>query len=250
MGHVIQELVSKSDDTEIVFCCDPRRRDSKSLSDITKVERNPSEVLDVYVDFTSPDAVVGNVELASKIGIDSVIGTTGWYDHLDHVKRIANEHGRRVLYAPNFSPGVNVLFHTAQNLAKLLANFGYDVAVFEAHHTAKVDAPSGTAITLGNILLKEMGKERLTYERRDKRADAEIDVLGIRIGKVAGHHEVWFTPRESYSERLILQHDIFNPEILGIGALIGVRWVAEAQKEPKAAGLYNFYEDVLELPKI
>ena len=92
--------------------------------------------------------------------------------------------------------------------------------------------------------------EKLADERRVKKEETEIDVLGQRIGQVAGQHEIWFTPRESYSERLILQHDILTPEILGIGALRGVRWIAEAQREKKPAGLYNFYEDALGLGKI
>ena len=100
---------------------------------------------------------------------------------------------------------------------------------------------------MGNILLKGMKKEKLAYERRGKRGDYEVDVLGVRLGKVAGHHEVWFTPGESYSERLVLQHDVFNPEVFGIGALMGVRWIAEAHKMQRPAGLYSFYEDVLGL---
>ena len=94
-----------------------------------------------------------------------------------------------------------------------------------------------------------MKKEKLAYERRVKQEETEIDVLGQRIGKVAGQHEIWFTPRESYSERLILQHDILTPEILGIGALSSIRWLVKAQREDKPAGLYNFYEDVLGLGK-
>jgi dihydrodipicolinate reductase len=100
-------------------------------------------------------------------------------------------------------------------------------------------------------LLKEMkDKAKLAHERRVKREVNEIDVLGERVGQVAGQHEVWFTPRESYSERLILQHDILTPEILGVGALSGVRWISEAQREKKPAKLYNFYEDVLGLGKM
>jgi 4-hydroxy-tetrahydrodipicolinate reductase len=131
-------------------------------------------------------------------------------------------------------------------LARLLGNFGYDVMVREIHHTGKADAPSGTAIALGNFLKGEMEKKmNLAYERREKRVDEEIDVIGSRIGKIAGHHEVWFTPEESYSERLIVQHDVFTPEIFGLGALMGLRWVIKAQKTGKPPGLYNFYEDVL-----
>lgn len=250
MGKILRDLISKSEDIEIVYGFDPERKDLKTLSDVKKLESYQDGTINVYVDFTRPDAVVTNVEQASRMGIDSMIGTSGWYSSLDEVKNTAITYNRRILYSPNFSPGVNVLFHIAYEAVRLLGNFEYDVAVREAHHTGKVDAPSGTAITLGNILLKGADKAKLAHERRDKREDFEIDVLGMRIGKVAGHHEIWYTPKESYSERLILQHDVFKPEVFGIGALRGIRWIAEAQKKRKSAGVYTFYEDVLGLTQI
>ncbi len=251
MGKIIQDLALKSDDIEVVFGFDPKKDDQKSFLDIIKMEKHLAHVIDVYLNFTVPSAIMANVEQASKLEIDSVIGTTGWYNQVDNVKQIATRYDRRILYASNFSPGVNVLFYATREVARLLNKFGYDTTVREVHHAGKVDAPSGTAITLGNILLKEMKpKEKLAYERRGKREENVIDVLGQRAGQVAGQHEVWFTPRSSYSERLILQHDILTPEILGIGALSGVRWIAEAQKAHKPAGLYNFFEDVLNLGSI
>ena len=250
MGRIIQGLALKSDDIEVVYCFDPKREDLKSFFDVARLRKHLYKAVDVYLDFTTPNAVIDNVDQAINAGIDSVIGTTGWYDRLGDVKKMALKHSRRILYASNFSPGVNVLFYATHEVARLLGEFGYDATVREIHHTGKVDAPSGTAITLGNILLKKMKKKKLAYERRVKKEETEIDVLGQRIGQVAGQHEIWFTPRESYSERLILQHDILTPEILGIGALSGVRWIAKAQREQKPAGLYNFYEDVLGLGKI
>ncbi len=248
MGKIIQELALKSDDIEVVYDFDPKKKDLKSFLDVADLCKHLDQEVDVYLDFTAPTAVIENLEYVSKAGIDSVIATTGWYNRVEDVKKMAVKHQRRILYASNFSPGVNVLFYVTHEVARLLGKFGYDVTVREVHHAGKVDAPSGTAIMLGNILLKEMKKkEKLTYERRGKREEYEIDVLGQRLGQVAGQHEVWFTPRESYSERLILQHDILTPEILGIGALRGVRWVAESQKKQRPSGLYNFYEDVLGL---
>jgi len=250
MGRIIQEMISKSSDIEVAFGFDPKKADLKSFADILKLKGSSEKTVDVYVDFTSPGAVIPNVEQASKVGIDSLIGTTGWYDRLDDVKNIAFKSGRRILYAPNFSPGVNVMFYLTHEAARLLGKFEYDVAVHEVHHAAKVDAPSGTAVTLGNILLKETKREKLAYERREKRKDTEVDVLGIRVGRVAGYHEVWFTPKDTYAERLILQHDAFTPEVFAIGALVGIRWIAEARQKKKPAGLYTFYEDVLGLGKL
>ena len=247
MGQIIRNLISQTSDEEVVYGFDIKKPDLKSFSDLLRLDKDVKNKIDVYVDFTTPDAVLHNVEDASKAGVDSLIATTGWYDHLEEVKGLASKYNRRILYSPNFAPGVNVLFYVTSEAARLLEKFGYDTVVREVHHTAKTDAPSGTAIALGNILSKQMKREKLAYERRGKRDDSEIDVSGVRVGKVAGSHEVWFTPKGSYSERLILQHDAFTPEVFGIGVLTGIRWIAEAQNSKKPAGLYTFSKDVLGL---
>ena len=249
MGQIIKSLAARSGDIEVAYGFDPTLKDLKNLSDIAELGKELNKIADVYMDFTVPEATIHNVEYASSLGLDSVVGTTGWYDSLENVKDIAFKYRRRVLYAPNFSPGVNVLFYATREVARLLGKLGYDASVREVHHVEKADAPSGTAIELGNILLHEMNRESLAYVRRDKRKASEIDVLGTRVGRVTGSHEVWFTPSESYSERFILQHDLFSREILGLGALIGVRWIAQAKKDRKQPGLYTFYGDVLGLAR-
>ena len=108
MGYVIRELAAKSDDIEVVYGFDPRLDDLKNFSDIARLGKELNKTADVYLDFTVPEAVVHNVEDASSMGLDSVIGTTGWYDRLEDLKNIALKYRRRILYAPNFSPGVNV----------------------------------------------------------------------------------------------------------------------------------------------
>lgn len=246
MGQIMQALISKTEDIELVSTFDLQDPARQTFSDVQLGTEIPQHV-DIYIDFTHPHAVLDNVKLAAEAGLDSIIGTSGWYDRLDDVKAIAKSYSRRILYSPNFSPGVNVLFYAAQQVAKLLAGFGYDAAIREIHHTDKIDAPSGTAITLGDLVRKAMGKTSLAFTRRGKRNLSEIDVLGTRVGKVAGHHEIWFTPQESYAERLILQHDVFTRDVFGIGVLQGTRWLAKAQTKRKLPGLYSFYSDVLGL---
>jgi 4-hydroxy-tetrahydrodipicolinate reductase len=246
MGQVMQALIATTEDIELVSTFDLQNSARQTFSDIRR-GTEISQPIDIYVDFTHPEAVLDNVKQAAEAELDSIIGTSGWYNHLDDVEAMAKDYGRRILYSPNFSPGVNVLFYAAQQVAKLLARFGYDVAVREIHHTDKIDAPSGTAITLGDLVRKAMCKSSLAYTRRGKRSLSEIDVLGTRVGKVAGHHEVWFTPQESYAERLILQHDVFTRDVFGIGVLQGIRWLANAHKQRVQPGLYSFYNDVLGL---
>jgi len=242
MGKVLQKLISESDDIEVVCKVDHNLSECKSVSDALKSKISA----DVFIDFTHPDSVVDNIKQISKAGFDILVGTTGWYDKIDEVKNIAIKNKKRILYAPNFAIGVNALFYITDQLSKLLGRLDFDVTVRELHHTKKADSPSGTAKALAEILKKNVdGKDTLTFERRVKRKDNEIDVLGGRVGLVAGHHEIWFTPKKSYSERLILQHDAFNPEVFGIGALQGIRWIVK--NKDKKPGLYTFKEDVLGL---
>ena len=244
MGKVLQRLISETDDIEVLCRIGHGSPEYNEVDDV--IGKPILSSVDVYGDFTNPDSVVGNIKKISEAGIDSVIGTTGWYDRTDEVRDIALKYGRRILYAPNFSIGVNVLFHLVDEASRLLGRLGYDVFVGELHHTDKVDSPSGTAKKLGTILQKNIeGKSTLIYERRTKRADNEIDVLGGRVGRVAGHHEVWFTPEDAYSEVLVLRHDAFSREVFGKGALEGIRWVY--RNKGKKPGLHPFQKDVLNL---
>jgi 4-hydroxy-tetrahydrodipicolinate reductase len=249
MGKCLQTLITITDDIEVVYRIDPKCAEDRETT-FVNVEnfskRSLASNIDVYVDFTYPATVIDNVARISEMGIDSIIGTTGWYDKIEEMKNVATKYRRRILFSPNFSPGVNAMFYTSRQLARILGRFGYDVAVREIHHSGKVDAPSGTAILLGRILLEQLkGKGILTYERRSKRNDEEIDVSAIRAGQITGQHEVWFTPSDSYSERIVVQHDSFSREAFGKGVLESIRWLYRNKDLPPR--LYTFQEDVLNL---
>lgn len=253
MGKVLQRLISEAPDIEVSALVDPLYEGMEELeakpvrsSTVSKVAIIYSEP-DVYVDFTTPDAVVENIK-AIPFGMDCVIGTTGWYDHIGEVEKIAKKDGRRMVFAPNFSIGVNALFAATEYLAKILGELGYDAAVTELHHTGKRDSPSGTAIQLGKILADKIpGKTKTATTRTNARAPEEIDVLGGRVGSVVGHHRVHFVPNGNYCERIILEHDAFNRDVFGLGALEAVRWVYKSAQGGKQPGLYTFRHDVLGL---
>lgn len=239
MGNTIKEVAESEGDIEVAVTFDPNGGDYSSIS---YYEGNG---IDLYVDFTHPDAVVENVREAARKGINTVIGTTGWYDKLKEVEEIARENNVRVLYASNFSVGTNLLFAAVDYLSKKLPD-GWDVAVDEKHHTGKADAPSGTGKTLGKILVENIqGKEEQTHVREKKRSDEKVDVIGVRVGSVAGEHEVNFVPEDSYDERLQLTHNSFSTRAFAQGAITAAKWLHKNQDlEPS---LYNFKEDVLEL---
>jgi len=114
--------------------------------------------VDVVVDFTTPQAVMGNIEACVNAGKDLLVGTTGWYGDLDKVRQMVEKKGTGFLYGANFSIGINLLFEAAQTAAGILQHH-YSGQIFERHHAQKKDAPSGTAATLQKIIRDTSGKE-------------------------------------------------------------------------------------------
>jgi 4-hydroxy-tetrahydrodipicolinate reductase len=247
MGQVLKRLIGKADDMALALEFDPKKADSPAalldgFRDMIKYKDH------IYVDFTEPDAVMDNVKNFSELGLDSVIGTTKWYDKLGEMEKIAKSNGRRIIYAPNFSIGVNATFAATKYLSKLLGPLGFDTGVLELHHTRKKDSPSGTAETLGKILIDNVpGKNTASYVRLEERPDDEIDVLGGRVGSVTGYHMIVFSPKSGDYERLTIEHNASNRDTFGMGALKGIRWLYNAGKEGKEPGVYNFGRDVLGL---
>ncbi|GEM_PF-436110 len=253
MGNVLKKLISEADDMEIVARIDtaPRVGDVIGVDfggvDCFFPEDEDAERM-VYVDFTQPDEVLDNIRDISEKGIDSVIGTTGWYDKMKEMKAIAKWNERRILYASNFSIGVNVLFAATEYVTKKLRSWSYDAGILELHNTGKKDSPSGTAQMLGSIVVNILsGKEKAVYERRNKRQDNEVDVLGGRVGSVTGWHRIVFSPESGDYERLILEHSASNRDAFGTGAIEGIRWIYRAKKRGKKPGVYEFRKDVLKL---
>ena len=138
--------------------------------------------VDVVIDFTAPEAAVENMRAVLALGGRIVVGTTGWYAHLDEMKALAAKRGGALLYGTNFSIGVQKLFRLTAELAQLE---GYSFSISETHHTSKLDAPSGTAITLKQII-------------HAVRPGIEIPVTSHRIGDAKGEHIVTATERRRH----------------------------------------------------
>lgn len=180
----------------------------------------------VLIDFTSPDSTRHWLKSCRDRGIAMVIGTTGLQD-ADHaaIERAATD--IPVLQAPNMSLGVNVLFKVAGEVAKMLGD-DYDKEIVEGHHRFKKDAPSGTAASLAEAILKAMGKgrESLVYDRHGDdvvRKRGEIGMHSLRIGDEVGRHTAYFA---ALGERLELTHVATNRDTFAHGALRAARWLA------------------------
>jgi 4-hydroxy-tetrahydrodipicolinate reductase len=162
--------------------------------------------VDVVIDFTTPDAAVENIRAVLALGCRIVVGTTGWYARLPELKAIAERRGGGLLYGTNFSMGVQKLFHLTAELAQLE---GYKFAISETHHTSKLDAPSGTAITLKQII-------------HSVRPDIDVPIESHRVGDANGEHIV--TAKSEY-DLIELRHDAQSRRGFAVGAVRAAEWL-------------------------
>ncbi len=162
--------------------------------------------VDVVVDFTAPEAAVENMRAVLALGGRIVVGTTGWYAKLAEMKALALQRGGGLLYGTNFSIGVQKLFQLTAELAKLE---GYKFSIDETHHVTKLDAPSGTAITLKEIILSA-------------RPGIDVPVESHRVGDAKGEHVVRAV---SDHDTLELRHDAHSRRGFALGAVRGAEWL-------------------------
>lgn len=163
--------------------------------------------VDVVVDFTAPEAAVENMRAVLALGGRIVVGTTGWYAQLNEMKALAIKRDGGLLYGTNFSIGVQKLFRLTAELAAL---DGYKFSIDETHHTSKLDAPSGTAITLKEII-------------ESVRPGAEVPIASHRVGDAKGEHIVTAT---SEYDVLELRHDAYSRRGFALGAVRAAEWLA------------------------
>jgi 4-hydroxy-tetrahydrodipicolinate reductase len=178
---------------------------------------------DVCIEFSVPDAVLDNMRVASEARVDIVVGATGWYDHLEEVRPWFTDSA--LLYAQNFSIGVNTFYRIVRRAAELMNSLpDYDVYLEEQHHRRKVDSPSGTAERLGEILLDRIErKTRLVRGSPEGEIPSDaLQISSVRAGSIAGVHAVGFDSEADYIE---LKHVARNRTGFALGALAAARWV-------------------------
>ena len=178
---------------------------------------------DMCIEFSTPDAVLGNMKMASEIGVDIVVGTTGWYDQLEDVRGWFSDSA--LLYAQNFSIGVNVFYRIVRKAAQLMDPLEqYDVYVEEQHHKGKLDSPSGTAWRIGEILLDEIGRKTKILQGSPGGAigPEDLQISSVRAGTISGSHTVGF---DSEADAIELRHVAKNRTGFALGALRAARWV-------------------------
>ncbi len=197
---------------------------------------------DVIIDFTMPEATIKNLEFAVENKINMVIGTTGLSD--EDLKKIKEASDKiAIVQSPNMSVGVNVLFKISEIVAKVLGD-DYDVEIVEAHHRFKKDAPSGTAVKLGQIIAEALGRDYKKVAKFERvgiigeRTKDEIGMQTLRAGDIVGDHTVLFG---GIGERIELTHRAHNRENFARGAIRAAKWLKDKER-----GLFNMI-DVLGL---
>ncbi len=206
MGHEI-EKVARNRGIKVVSIIDPNDK-SANFKEISKESvRNA----DVCIDFTNPDAVLENIRKMSEFRKNIVVGTTGWNNEIAEVKNIVKKNNIGFIYASNFSLGVNVFFKIVENAAKIINNVdAYDVFGYELHHSKKLDAPSGTAKTIGQILVSNIHRKK------------DVTFAVIRSGFIPGTHVVGF---DSAADTIELKHAARNREGFALGAIMAAEWI-------------------------
>ena len=171
---------------------------------------------DVVIDFTTPQAVLPNIEACARAGKNMVVGTTGWYGEMPRIRELIERAGTGFVWAANFSIGVNIFFEVARSAAVAL-KFGYTGQIMERHHVHKKDAPSGTAVELQRVVGESGGKK--------------LEISSIREGETVGMHVVLL---DSPHDSILLTHDAKSRRGFAEGAVRAAEWVS-VQK-----GFYDF----------
>ena len=178
------------------------------------------ELADVGIDFSIPNAAVSNISYCIEQGIPVVSGTTGWLENYHTMVQLCQSKKAAFIYGSNFSLGVNLFFELNDYLAKMMAKFNqYNVSMEEIHHTQKLDKPSGTAISLANLIINHTDKNSWSIENPLK-DDLFIDVK--RVDNVPGTHTIFYT---SAVDTIEIKHTAHNRDGFAFGAIIAAEWI-------------------------
>lgn len=232
MGREIEKL-AKSRGHEIV-----------SIIDVNNPEDFESEAFrsaDVAIEFTNPQAAYNNYLKAFAAGVKVVSGSTGWRaEHQADVERMCNKEGKTLFWASNFSLGVCIFSAVNKYLAKIMNQFPvYDVSMTEVHHVHKLDAPSGTAITLAETIVDELDRKN-SWVKETASAPDELPIHSIREGEVPGIHTIRY---DSDADSITITHDAKNRSGFVLGAVLAAEYTATHQGLLTMNNLFPFLND-------
>ncbi len=207
MGKEI-EKIALSRGHEIVI-----RKDVEDVVDIT--------LADVAIDFSVPSSAFNNITDCINNQVPVISGTTGWLDKYEDAVALCKEKDSAFIYASNYSLGVNIFFELNKQLAKMMSSLeDYNISMEEIHHTKKLDAPSGTAITLAEGIIENTAKEE--WKLGNEISEKSIPIEAKRIPEVPGTHTVWYN---SEVDSIEIKHTAHNRKGFALGAVVAAEWI-------------------------
>lgn len=213
MGHEIEKIALERGH-EIVSIID---KDNQSDFDSPQFKS-----AEAAIEFSMPSSALDNYKKCFAANIPVVAGTTGWLEHIEDVKKACENGKQTFFYASNYSIGVNIFFALNKYLAKIMNNYpAYDVKMEEIHHIHKLDAPSGTAITLAEGVIENIDR-KTTWKLEKEEKPSDLAIHCIREGEVPGIHEIFY---ESQSDIISIKHDAKNRKGFALGAVMAAEFI-------------------------
>lgn len=235
MGQIIERFAIERGH-EVVLKIGRTNLDELNVANLRKA--------DVAIDFSLPDAAIKNIHTCFDANIPLVVGTTGWYGQLQEIKDECVSRNNSLLYGSNFSIGVNLFFHINEVLAKIMNNYpAYDVQVEEIHHTQKLDAPSGTAMTIAEGIINRLDRKNEWVNELDGAPTDEVLkqeqvlIASQRIENIPGTHTVIYS---SEVDEIEIKHTAHNRAGFALGAVVAAEWLQNKQGFYNIADIFNF----------
>ena len=215
MGKEIEQIAISRGHT-IVLKVDVSNASSYSIDELRKA--------DVAIEFSTPEAVINNIYKCFDANVPAIVGTTGWLDQLEAIKKNCSDKNQTLFYTSNYSIGVNLFFKVNEYLAKLMnTNPDYRVSMEEIHHVHKLDAPSGTAISLANQII-ENNTQKQKWVNAISDTKNELEIISKRVDEVPGTHTVTYS---SAVDEISITHIAHNRKGFALGAVIAAEWVKD-----------------------
>lgn len=213
MGKMIEEM-SIARNHQIILKVDLENR--KFITD------NELKQCDVAIEFTSPASAIENIKWCVNAKVPVVVGTTGWYNQLEEIKNYTQKNNGTVLYASNFSVGVNIFFALNEYLAKIINHYPvYNPIVEEIHHIHKLDSPSGTGISVAQGILKHIAR-KTNWVNEPAKTPEQLSLLSYREGEVPGTHSVKY---QSDIDEIEITHTAHNRKGFALGSVVAAEWL-------------------------
>jgi len=245
MGRMVEQAAA-SLGHKVSAIVDPFAKETAGSIKIAKsIEDADLSRADAAIEFTQPDTAVTNIIALAEKKIPTIVGTTGWHDKMDDVRKAAEKTNNSLFWASNFSIGVNLFYQIAWYAAKLFNSFSeYDAAGFESHHNKKMDSPSGTAKILAEGVLSILErKKKIVWETMNRKPEAdELHFPSLRLGNVPGTHSLYF---DSPADTIEITHTARSREGFAFGAIRAAEWLTSE----KRSGVFTMDDMMVDLYK-